>query len=142
MRKLALLALATLFSTSALATGNSTIFSCTLKNGKPLSVEKIDDDYVLSYEKITFKNKIKKVLSHEDSSFALGSGFISSSLAFENNGKTYFIGVSEGRNSSAPPHVEFAIRDGSDDYPLFECNTKKKIVMKFEKNLMRDETVR
>ncbi|OOS00889.1 hypothetical protein B0187_00930 [Haemophilus paracuniculus] len=142
MRKVAMLVLATLFSTSALAAGNNTIFSCTLKNGKPLAVEKIADDYVFSYDKTSFKNKIKQVLSHEDSSFAVGSGFVSSSLAFENGGKTYFIGVSEGRNSSAPPHVEFVIKTGSDDDPIFECNTKKKIVMKFEKNLMRDETVR
>lgn len=136
MRKL--LATALIFcSTSVFAADKNVIFSCTSKEGKPLTVKRVGSDYEYSYDKLTFKNPIKKAVTDDDSIIAVGSGFTTYSLALENNGLKYLVGFVQPRgNSKEFIEPGATIRRNGDSAGSVDCDTRKKIYYKFDAHLM------
>lgn len=138
MRRLAMLFLATLVSTSAFADGNKTIFSCTTKTGKPLTVQQIGSDYELAFNDTKLKNSIKQVMSNDYSIIASRSGYILSSLDFTKDGKTsYFIQYQESMGDAKPLFAGvFLTQDGGEPKKITECNLKRKIHANFDYKIM------
>ncbi|KAE9535527.1 hypothetical protein [Ursidibacter arcticus] len=89
MKKLALITVL-LTATTQTTMANSTIFSCFMKNGKHLSIEKVGSNYQYSYGKpgkpeMVFTNRISDVENTRD------SGTQAMNITMFNKGVEYFI---------------------------------------------------
>lgn len=138
MRKLLVTTLL-LCSTSVFAADKNVIFSCTSTEGKPLTVKRVGSDYQYTYDKLTFKNPIKKAVTNDASIIAAGSGFTTYALALENSGLRYLIGFVQPRGNDKefiePGATISRISDGEYVDPV-NCDTRKKIYYKFDVHLM------
>lgn len=137
MRKLLALTALTLCSTSAFAADKNIVFSCTSTEGKPLTVKRVGKDYEYSYDKLVFKNPIKKAVTNEASIIAAGSGFVTYALALENNGLRYLIGFVQPRGNDKEFIEPGATISQNGEYvnPV-SCDTRKKIYYNFDVHLM------
>ena len=136
MRKsIATLAVFSLCAVPALAAEGKTIFSCIAVDGKAITVQKIKDDYQLSYGKITVKNSVKQVINNEGSYIARGSSFITNSLAFQGKNVSYKIQFVQTHNGQLADTPMLYIEKG-EVFNQVECDVKKKIVHNFEQNIM------
>lgn len=136
MRKsIATLAVFSLCAVPAFAAEGKTIFSCIAVDGKTITVQKIKDDYLLSYGKIIVKNPIKQVINNEGSYIARGSSFITNSLALQGKNVSYKIQFVQTHNGQLADTPMLYIEKG-EVFNQVECDVKKKIVHNFERNIM------
>lgn len=139
MRNLATLLLVTLASTTALAAGNKSIFSCTTTTGKQLTVKQIGSDYEFAYDNVNFKNPIKQVVSNNNSVVSNRSGYILYSLDFTKDNKTsYFVQYQESVGDAKPLFGgAFLAKSNSEPKKIAECNVGKKVQADFDYKIMQ-----
>ena len=127
-----------LFSTTAFAASNKDIiFSCTTDDGKPLTVQKVGDDYEYNHGQFRFKNPIKQVLANANTEIAGGSGFVTYSIELKNQGKSYRVGFIQARNSKSIDEPGVSIYQGDQYDRAIECNLTKSIKQHFSSTQIR-----
>lgn len=140
MKKLTVLALsAALFSTTAFANSN-VVYSCTTMENLPVVVKKEGNNYVFSYDKMTFKNPIKEALKNPESEIAGGSQFTTATLELRNKGYSYVIGHIEPRgNPKGAFEASFTLKETKTGRVIetFECLPNKPIKHNFDRKLMQ-----
>ena len=134
MRKLVMLAITAISSTSALA-AEGAIFSCSTENGKQISITKVGQDYEFSYGGVLFKNPVKQVVANTDSYIATGSGFVTSSLEMKHNGISYTVEFVQPRGSKNIEQPTLYITRGN-NMQTIGCKVQG-VVHNFEKTIMR-----
>ncbi|MFC1040782.1 hypothetical protein ACFGWM_03450 [Pasteurella multocida] len=137
MRKLITVTACMLFSATTIANSN-TIFSCTTTEGKGLNIKSTGNDYIFTYDKISFKSPIKNVMENEGTEIAGGSGFTTYSLNFNHNEYSYSVGYIEPKgNSKELIEPGGSITRNGTFVDIMECNRKKPIHINFDKKIMR-----
>ncbi|TYG35286.1 hypothetical protein FW755_09370 [Lonepinella koalarum] len=137
MRKITMLALTALCTTSVFSAENNTIFACTADNGTPIEVQKIGNDYQFKYGKTVFKNAIKEVIRHPNSYIATGSGFITHSLELKNKGYSYTIQFVQPRNAPSMIDDPNLYIEKGDNTQEIKCDTHKSVSQNFDLKAMR-----
>lgn len=135
MKKLAVLTVAALFSTGALA--NNVVYSCKTTENQTLTVTKEGNNYAFSYGKVKFKNPINQVMQQPLTEVAGGSQFTTINIAMQNADKLYVVGhIEPNGNPKEPFEAGFSIRDSKsgEDLKSYEC--KNPIRHNFDRKLM------
>ncbi len=137
----ALLITATLVAMPVQAATKS-IFSCTTADGNAISVEKSDTNYILSYKKLKLSNAIQDIMQRNNSIIASRSGYVLSSLEFEDKQDSYYVQYQESMGDAKPLFAGiFRVTQGSEPKQFAVCDTKKSIKKNFETKLMRQSGV-
>lgn len=126
----------------AQARTQSTIFSCTAKNGKFINVEKADSSYVLSYEKLKVSNAINEIMQRNNSRIASLSGYVLYSLEFNDSKDSYYVQYQESMGDEKPLFAGiFKVSENNEPKQLAACNIKKPIKHHFDVKRMQQSGV-
>lgn len=138
MRKLTTLAILALCSTSVLANSGSTVFSCTTTNGKPLTVKKTGNSYLLSYDKLSVKNTINSVMKNDNTALRSLSGYILYSLNFKDSQAEYYMQMRESMGDEKMLYGGlFLVKGEGDPKEIAKCNNRKAFKANFDIDLMQ-----
>ncbi|NEN74795.1 hypothetical protein F9B74_00420 [Pelistega sp. NLN82] len=121
---------------SAQATANP-IFSCTAKNGKPITVEKVGTNYILSHQNLKIINDIEEIKKRYNTHISNPSGYILFSLEFADEQNSYYVQYRELMGEDAIPLYAgvFKASGNADSKEYAVCNTEKPVIQNFDRQL-------
>ncbi|QPB42836.1 hypothetical protein [Rodentibacter haemolyticus] len=122
-----------LFSVMSTQAAVNPIFSCTAKNGKPVKVEKVGTDYVLSYQNLKVSNAFEAMKKRNNTHVSNHSGYILFSLEFADKQDSYYVQYRESMGDAKPLYAGvFKVSGNENPKEYVVCNTKKPVIRNFE----------
>lgn len=123
----------TLFSAISAQAAVNPIFSCTAKNGKPVKVEKVGENYVLSYQNLKVSNAFEEMKKRDNTHVSNRSGYILFSLEFADKQDSYYVQYRESMGDAKPLYAGvFKVTGDANPKEYVVCNTKKPVIRNFE----------
>lgn len=122
-----------LLSAISVQAATNPIFSCTAKNGKPVKVERVGANYVLSYQALKVSNPFEEMKTRNNTLVANRSGYILFSLEFADKQDSYYVQYQESMGDAKPLYAGvFKVKPGENPQEYVACNTKKPVIRNFE----------